>query len=131
MKKIIFILLFTTSLFAQDIEIQNKLVEGILYSGNETFLILDNGFIKINESDSYEKYYRKIYNDSTIINPNTVIRNSIDLNIIPFINPAYNSRKHFFKQPMNLGLFINLQNYQRNFLTPEALKIIDSLKVQR
>jgi hypothetical protein len=128
MKKIIFLIILPViQFFAQDLEIQNKWVEGILYLDNETYLILEEGYLQIPNSDPYEEYYRKIYNDSTIVNPNTEIINEINFNLIPFINQSGNSKSKYFNQHKELSHFFNFGSAGEIYLSPKALRIIDEL----
>ena len=127
MKNLLKLLFITSTLFAQNIELENNFVKGLIYSQEATFLILNDGFLKISDSDPYQDYYRKIYNDSTIVNPNTILTNEFDLNIIPFLNPVGRSKKHIFEDFYSLGTFVNLKGYNNAYLTPEALSIIDSI----
>lgn len=128
MKTIIIILFFTIPFFAQ--ELTNKFVEEIIYSGDEIFLMVDDGFLKINQTDSYEEYYRKIYNDSTITNPNTILNSNVDLNIIPFINLSSKTKKHRFKNPLELGVFLSPNAPNGYIITPYAQGLIDSIKTK-
>lgn len=128
MKTLILTVLFAIPIFAQDLG--NKFVEGIVYSGNEIFLMVDGGYLKTNQTDYYEEYYRKIYNDSTITNPNTVLSNDIDLNIIPFINLSHKAKMHRFQNPLSLGVILYAQDKNSYSLTPFAHKLIDSIKAK-
>ena len=94
MKKNLFILFIfiSTIAFAQKAEKSSDLnyqVLGIVINGGNYFLNTDKGLVKINnEEDPFEEYYRKIYNDSTIINPNTEIKPIGFYSSINFFNPA-------------------------------------------
>jgi hypothetical protein len=75
------VLLFLSStLVAQNVNSQNMndVVHGIVYHGNQQYLVTDNGYIKVENkqksvNDQWTEYYRKAYGDSTIQNPNTII----------------------------------------------------------
>jgi len=94
MKFFILFIVFYSSVVAQNITSQNlnEAVRGIVYQGNEQYLITDNGYIKVQNSkksinDQWTEYYRKAYGDSTIQNPNTIIEQP-SLNIpIQFFMP--------------------------------------------
>ena len=111
MKKILlFIIIFSSSLvLAQDIKNQsdkelNKNVYGYVINGNRIYLVTDNGFLSVYKNNKtnkqWEDYYKKIYDDSTIVNPNTVIEtnnNNAYLNyIIPVdVNKQINKKYSF------------------------------------
>ncbi|MCB9247500.1 MAG: hypothetical protein H6613_02655 [Ignavibacteriales bacterium] len=67
--------------------------------------------MRITENDSYIEYYKNIYNDSTIVNPNTEIKNNINLNIIPFLSPQINQQKYDFSEPLQMGIFIQTDEF--------------------
>lgn len=48
-------------------------VNALVIYGNNKYLNTENGLIFLTGKDPYEEYYRMIYSDSTITNPNTVI----------------------------------------------------------
>lgn len=129
MKYLLFILYFLPLLLeCQVVGYDNKqMVHGIMTSSNGAYLILDKGFIEINETNLYTEYYRRIYNDSTIVNPNTIIKQEFDLNIIPFILPDAETKKINFSEPLNLGMFLQLNDSGTYNLTSYADEIIDSL----
>lgn len=93
MKKL-FLLLFTmavSTMFAQKKDTAlNEKVLGVVINGGAYYLNTSNGLIKINsrENDPYEEYYREIYNDSTIINPNTELKFNAYESGINYFNPA-------------------------------------------
>ncbi len=78
-------LIIMSILFLISLEAQEQKIYGLIDNGTEKFIITENGIIK-SENDAYLEYYRKIYGDSTIINPNTIL-NSKSMKIIPLINP--------------------------------------------
>ena len=88
---ILFIFIAATA-FAQKAEKPSDLnyeVFGLVINGSNYFLNTDQGLVKINnEADPFEEYYRKIYNDSTIVNPNTELKPSGYNSAIIFFNPA-------------------------------------------
>lgn len=88
MKNLYLIIVFGfTSAFAQNLTNQSLIdaVHGVVYHGNEQYLITDKGYLKVPNNkksinDQWTEYYRKTYGDSTIQNPNTIIEQS-SLNI--------------------------------------------------
>ena len=95
---ILFICMFVVSsgIHAQEKnkEILNERVSGIIESNNVFYLVTDKGLLKINSSkDPYEEYYRQVYDDSTITNPNTVIPSPDNDSILNFINPVIDLSK--------------------------------------
>ncbi|MDX1699885.1 MAG: hypothetical protein R3250_04660, partial [Melioribacteraceae bacterium] len=66
-------LLFSLKISAQNNNIEDSLVKGFVSSESGNYLIVEDGYIELPASDPYEEYYRMVYNDSTIVNPNTVI----------------------------------------------------------
>lgn len=93
--KQLFITLFfflSTVIFAQEGKPASDLnckVFGIVLNGNSYYLNTESGLVKINsEEDPLEKYYQKIYNDSTIVNPNTELKPAAYNSAINFFNPA-------------------------------------------
>jgi len=127
-KKILLLFLVSIPIIAQeDYNFENNTVKGILFSNFNTYLILEDGYLKVNEIDPYEEYYRKVYNDSTLINPNTIITNNIDLTIIPFISNSANQKNFIFNEPFEIGAFIQLSNSDQYSLTPLATHYVDSL----
>jgi len=125
---LIVIFLFPIFLFAQANNLElNKSVNGIITSNEGTYLVIDEGLILIRKTDPYEEYYRRIYKDSTIVNPNTEFKDDFNLNIIPFFLLSINHHRINFDQPLQLGLFIQLQRSNQFNLTPYGKSIVDSL----
>lgn len=121
------ILFFSSNLFSQEIENLEQNVVGMINSNGEIYLVLENGFLKLENEDAYIEYYRKIYNDSTITNPNTEIKENYSLNFFPYLIPTQNDFKIDFDQPMNLGVLIQLNKSNNYNLTSFGENIIDSL----
>ena len=95
MKKILILLLivFSSASLAQEARKTEDLkckVFGLVLNGNSYYLYTENGLVKINnwEDDPWEKYYQEIYNDSTIVSPNTIIDYESNSSSINFFNPA-------------------------------------------
>ena len=129
LKKLLIIFILTPIfLFCQEyIFDENEIIYGIINSEKGTYLILEKGFIRINENDAYVEYYKKIYNDSTIVNPNTEIKSNINLNIIPFLSPQINQQKFDFSEPLKMGIFVQTDKFGYLNLTPYAKEYLDSI----
>ncbi len=129
MKKYLILLFFYSICSYSQIDSNdlNQNVTGIITTGDDTYLILEEGFIQINKIDIYTEYYRQIYNDSTIINPNLELKEDFNFNIIPYISPDLEQYKFDFNQPINLGIFFQPKGTGQFYLTPFAEEIIDSL----
>ena len=105
-------------------------VNGVVRTSNGIYLVVDKGFIAVKESDLYTEYYRRIYGDSTLVNPNTVLNSEFDLNIIPYILPNTEQQKINFNQPLNIGMFLQLNDCGNLILSSFANEMIDSLIIQ-
>jgi len=128
LKFILLLLLFISSqLFSQEIKNLDQSVVGMVTSNEGTFLILENGYLQISRNDSYIDYYRKIYKDSTIVNPNTEIKSDYNINFIPYLSPTQYNNKIDFSQPMNLGILIQFNKSKDLQLTNFGENLIDSL----
>jgi len=130
MKKIFLILLACSiQLFSQnDVLDSNLPISGIISSNEGVFLIYNDGYIQLEQNDTYEEYYRRIYNDSTIVNPNTEIRGKYNLNLVPYIYTENNNDELKFEDPLKFGLILNLNNANKYELTSFGFHILDSLK---
>lgn len=82
-KQFLFIcIVFSSFVFGQttieknDKHLKEK-VNGFVVSGNTYYLITDDGYIKVEQSDDpndqWDEYYKKVYGDS-VKNPNTIIQ---------------------------------------------------------
>lgn len=108
--------------------IPNEFARGLITTNEGNFLLLDNGFFKLPDYDPYEEYYRMIYKDSTIVNPNLIISNEFTINIVPYlISSIKTDRKFLFEEPLNLALFIELKGSQNYGMTDYGISILDSL----
>ena len=130
LKKLLFIFILSPIfLFSQEnIFNENEIIYGIITSEKGTYLVLEKGLMRITENDSYIEYYKNIYNDSTIVNPNTEIKNNINLNIIPFLSPQMNQQKFDFSKPLQMGIFIQTDEFGFLNLTPYAKEYLDSIR---
>ena len=75
MKKLyVIIILYPFFCFGQISSINlDQNVSGLISTSDGVYLILEQGFMQISQTDIYTEYYREIYNDSTLVNPNTEI----------------------------------------------------------
>ena len=131
--KIIILLLFLylLTLSAQSHNLEENFVKGFISSEYGTFLILDDGYIKLPELDPYEEYYRTIYNDSTIVNPNRIVSGNFSLNIIPYLIPEINTDNNIYlEEPLRLGMFINLNSSNQYQLSNYGFYLLDSLTAE-
>ena len=94
MKFVLAILFTATISFAQTGVSEGKVllntsVQGIFQSGGSYYLVTENGWLIVrgnsSQNDQLTEYYRRIYNDSTIVSPNTIIEP--DNSALQFINP--------------------------------------------
>lgn len=98
MKKIFFIaiiLFLKISGLAQSVSPDdlNMQVRGIFFYENLSYLITEKGFIQLPDEEinsQFQEYYRKVYNDSTIVNPNTILSSGDDSQILLYILPFVN-----------------------------------------
>ena len=76
------IILLPVFLFAQENPYKDNLVTGVVTSNEGTFLVLENGYIPIEQNDIWKEFYQRIYKDTTISNPNTELKNGYSINIL-------------------------------------------------
>ena len=110
----------------------NYKVLGLILNGGSYYLHTDNGLIKINqkERDPFEEYYQKIYNDTTIQNPNTEIRYSDYGSAINFFNPAIDISQWAqeysnFEGEMYLYDFMEIDQYGNYVFKPGVIGLIN------
>lgn len=129
MKKVFIAILFCGfHLFAQDNIINLKQnTNGIITTNDGAYLILEHGFMQIIETNVYQEYYRRIYNDSTLISPNTELKSNFIPNIIPYISPSNIQNKYEFSEDLNVGLLLQFQENNQMSLTTYGQVYIDSL----
>ena len=123
------LLILPKIIFAQENQLYpDEFARGLIMTNEGNFLRLDNGFLKLPDYDPYEEYYRMIYKDSTIVNPNLIISNQFTINIIPYLIPSIiTDREFLFEEPLNLALFIELKGSQNYGMTDYGISILDSL----
>ena len=129
-KILIISILFLFQIIAQNEGIDPDLpISGVINSIDGIYLIYNDGYIQVEQNDAYEEYYRKIYNDSTIVNPNTIIGGNLNFNIIPFLNLENGNYEKFnFDEPFTFGHFIQINDHNNFRITEFGHHILDSLK---
>lgn len=127
-KSLIIFIFFPIWLFAQENYLnKDENIYGIITSENGTYLILDKGLMQFSKYDPYLEYYRMVYNDSTLINPNTEIKEEFNFKIVPFLAPNFSQQKIDFKEPQKLGLFLQTNEFGGMNLTKYAEQYLESL----
>jgi len=110
-------------------------VYGVVVHENQQYLVTDKGFIPVQQSnDPWEDYYRKIYGDSTITNPNTEIKG--DNAGMPYIMPMINvgdwvENNYGFEGDMYLYDFMQMDSTGNYVYRPGALAIIAQMKTEK
>ena len=129
LKSLIVLIFFPFLLIAQNYAIDlDEKVNGILTSDEGTYLILNQGFMQISKTDIYTEYYRQIYNDSTLVNPNTELKDDFSLTMIPYLSPSTFNDRIDFSEPINLGIFLQLNKSGEYEFTNFGESYIDSLR---
>ena len=103
---ILVILLFISSkILGQVDSMGNKSVNsndrfyGLIQNGNQYIFIGKKGVMQLNKQDAFQRYYRKIYSDSTIKNPNFILQlNYNEVNQLPFIPFLFITPDSFIKK---------------------------------
>ena len=125
------LLLITFNVWFQvqsDKQIFSEELNGILHSSEGIIFIIGDDYYELSNTDFYEEYYRMIYNDSTITNPNTELKSNYNLNFLPFIAISqHHYQKYMFNEPMNLGVFLQTVQSGGYHMTEFGQSIIDSL----
>lgn len=130
-KALILFIFFPFLSIAQNdsIELDEK-VTGIIVSDEGTYLILNQGLIQIFKTDIYTEYYRQIYKDSTLVNPNTELKDDFSLTIIPYLAPNTFKDRIDFSEPINLGIFLQLNRSGEYQFTSFGESYIDSIRTK-
>lgn len=102
-------------------------VSGIIITDQGSYLILQKGFIQINKNDIYTEYYRQIYKDSTLVSPNTELKDDFSLTIIPYLVPSTFNDRIDFSEPINLGIFLQLNKSGEYEFTSFGEAYVDSI----
>jgi hypothetical protein len=127
-KYLILLLLYPFLFFGQDDSFNfEQNVTGVITTSEGTYLILEQGFIKMPQTDMYTEYYRQIYNDSTLTNPNTELKSEFGLDIIPYIITDSHQKRIDFTEPLKIGIFVKLNESGKLNFTSDFREIIDSL----
>jgi hypothetical protein len=114
----------------KDLTDRQNLIKGLISTNQGIFLVLEDGYAKVENYDAYQEYYRAIYNDSTIVNPNMEIRGNYQLKIFPYLIPTIESEKcYMFNEPIEFGLFFQLNNSNNYELSEFGKSYLDSLLV--
>ncbi len=130
-KALILFIFFPFLSIAQNdsIELDEK-VTGIIVSDEGTYLILNQGLIQIFKTDIYTEYYRQIYKDSTLVNPNTELKDDFSFTIIPYLAPSTFKDRIDFSEPINLGIFLQLNKSGEYQFTSFGESYIDSIRTK-
>ncbi len=132
-------LILSNQIYSQNITTQNlkDAVRGVVYHGNEQYLITDNGYIKVESksksvNDEWTEYYRKAYGDSTIQNPNTIIEQP-NLNIpiqffLPIGGRGWFDREVNFSDEAFLYDFIEMDKNGKFTYRPGTIGIIGRMQ---
>ena len=123
------IILLPVFLFAQENPYKDDLVTGVVTSDEGTFLVLENGYIQIEQNDIWKEYYQRIYKDTTISNPNTELKNGYSINIIPYIiSSTEMNNKYNFDESIKFGLLFQLDKNKQYHLSKYGRNLLDSLQ---
>lgn len=117
----------------------NQEVHGIVYHGNEQYLVTNNGYIKVgnsnkgkSENDKWTEYYRKAYGDSTIQNPNTIIEQpSLNIPIqffLPIGGRGWFDREEQFSEDAFLYDFVERSEDGNYVIRPGIIGIIGGMQ---
>lgn len=105
----------------------NYEVLGLVYQNNNYYFITEKGLIKIgNDEDPLQKYYREIYNDSTIVNSNIEIKpqdfNSSDNYYNPVIDLSkWTEKYNTYGNKLYLYDFIEMDEYGNYIFKPGTI----------
>ncbi len=132
-KAIISLLLFSAICYSQNNSVDlTKNVLGVISSNEGIILVLEDEYLFLGGNDQLTDYYRTIYNDSTIVNPNTEIKNDFGLNFIPYIaSPIEIYNQLDFEQPLNLGMLIQFSKSGSFDFSQYGKSIIDVLRQEQ
>jgi len=111
----------------------SEVVHGLVIHGNEQYLVTDSGYLKVAQSqDQWQEYYQKVYGDSTIQNPNTIIEPH-SYNSLNFFHPIINinewiDERYGFEGDMFLYDFMRMDQNGNYTFRPGAIGILGGLK---
>lgn len=134
-KILIFLTFIISGIYSQTkvldlIQDGDLLVSGLIVYGKTQFLVTDQGYLPLNTKDPWQAYYRMIYQDSTIINPNTLLNNNSKSNFLFFPAVDIDYQKYYkFPENSKLKEFFG-ENLKGNiYFLPE--KIEEKLKPKK
>lgn len=111
----------------EGIDLQDSTI-GLLQDGNIFYLITKDKYFALSINDPFDEYYKKIYGDSTLINPNTELKENFNISIIPFINTNNELQNQFtFDEPVKIGLLLQFDKSNELKLTDYGIKFLNSL----
>jgi hypothetical protein len=132
---IILLLFFSSLVYSQNKTKGDEEIIGVIITNSNPVIITNSGYYKLEskENDKWLEYYQKIYNDTTITNPNTEIKSDYSFNIIPYLVASTEIQNQFsFEEPLSFGLFFQLENNEQYYLSDYGKNILDSLQnIQR
>jgi len=130
---IFYFIFLLSSFYAQSKINPNEEIIGVILTDNNPVLITKTGYYQIqNRKDAWEEYYQKIYNDSTIINPNTELKGNYTINITPYVlSGSENYQNYYFEEPLQLGMLISIGENNNYSFTNYGLSIFDSLSTKQ
>ena len=109
------------------IDLQDSTI-GMIQENNIIYLITKDKYFVLTSNDPYEEYYRKIYGDSTLINPNTELKENFNINIVPFINANNELQNQFtFDEPVKISLLLQFNKSKELKLTDYGFEFLNSL----
>ena len=129
---IIILLLFQSIINAQSINIEEKVI-GIVASNSSPIIVTESNYfqLKKNDDDVWLDYYQKIYNDTTLTNPNLVtdsyreLKSESNLFIIPIIDFDYsNENFNQFNNNYILKDLVVIDNFGNYILSSKGEQLI-------
>ncbi len=136
MKKFFTLFFFTFllyPLYSQSKINYDEEIIGIIITESYPLVITNTGYYKIqSKKNKWQEYYRKIYKDSTIVNPNTEIKGNFTINFVPYVlSDNKNFQKYYFEEPLKFGMLISVGEDNNYSLTNYGLRIFDSLNTEQ
>ncbi|MEE9429421.1 MAG: hypothetical protein V3V16_00140 [Melioribacteraceae bacterium] len=123
---IIILLIFSSFLNAQSINIEEKVI-GIVVSNSSPIIVTESNYFQLQkkENDVWLDYYQKIYNDTTLTNPNLELKSESNLFIIPIVGFDYsNENFNRFNSNYLLKDIIVTNNFGNYILSPQGEKLV-------
>jgi len=137
LKILLVIILFAVSSFGQTkildlVKDADVRVTGFVIQQGIKLLLTEKGMIPLNSEDPWQDYYRIIYKDSTIVNPNTIINgNSSRFMFLPVMDidfekyyklPKNSKIKDFFKNGLKGKIYFLPEKLQKQLDKKKALQ---------